>query len=165
MRGLPESSPSRPASSCLHLSDEATHPMIHPKGKLESCNLAAFTPADASMRHSPKPSNRCPFPTHEHKGTLHKPRTRDHIYFTFVVVNVSALSLQGLFQIPGLRKGLLYAWPISGRSARNVKASPSVYVQSKGLSHDMQNGGVHFQSGSEHSLDSELKSVQSQRQS
>lgn len=51
------------------------------------------------------------------------------------------------------------AWPISGRSARNVKESPSVYVQSEGLSDDIQNGGVHFQSGSEHSLDSELKSV------
>lgn len=41
-------------------------------------------------------------------------------------------------EIPGLRKGLLYAWPISGRSARNFKESPSVYVQSEGLSEDIQ---------------------------
>lgn len=56
-----------------------------------------------------------------------------------------------------MRKGLLYAWPISGRSARDFTESPSVYVHVEGLSDDTQNGAVHFQSGSAHSLESERR--------
>lgn len=39
------------------------------------------------------------------------------------------------------------------------KKAPQCMYKARGLSDDIQNGGVHFQSGSEHSLDSELKSV------
>lgn len=62
------------ACLCPHLAGLPLHafislmrlliPWFTPKEKLESCNLAAFTPADTSTIHSPKPSNGFPFPTH-----------------------------------------------------------------------------------------------------
>lgn len=39
----------------------------------------------------------CPFPTHEYKCTHHKPRTRDHIYFTVLKSNISITTVSVIF--------------------------------------------------------------------
>lgn len=65
--------------------------MTHPKGKAVN-NLAIFTPAHTS-RYTPHNQQVTVPSLHMDTGTHHKPRTRDHIYFTALKINISPLSV------------------------------------------------------------------------